>query len=121
MSDWAPAAAPAIPALQPGEVLLVPVTRLYDCGVTVASSSVLQSRITRPVVWLHPATAEAVGLADCDHARLALDGTDTTVQVKLDATLPEDLALLPRSVGLPATAPQAVKLLRPALAAAAKP
>ncbi len=93
------------PALPTGEGLLaVPVTRLYDRGTTLTPSKVLEPRLPQPFVRLHPATAAAHGLQDGQTVAVL----DTPVTLRLDETLPEDVLLVPRSLGVPLFAPQRV-------------
>jgi NADH-quinone oxidoreductase subunit G len=102
------------PAAQGGELWVVPVTRLYDRGMTVLPSPLLRARMARPELCLHPQTAAALGLAENDQIVLAIDEAQVQVQIKTDDTLPEGAALAPRSVGIPVFAPQAVKFQRAA-------
>lgn len=106
-----PTAAPS-DGRHPGELLLAPVTRLYDRGTTVVASKLLHAHLARPEVWLHPVTAGALQLEDNGWVALSIAETTVKVQVKLDETLPEGVALAPRSAGIPISAPQAVRLQR---------
>jgi NADH-quinone oxidoreductase subunit G len=103
----APAVVPQ-PAPQQGEVWLVPITRLYDCGRTVASSQILRGRIARPELWMHPDTAEALRLSTGAQAAVSLEGQEIILPVRLDETLPRSVALIPRSTGVPLSGPRAV-------------
>jgi anaerobic selenocysteine-containing dehydrogenase len=106
------------PAVKPGEIWVVPVTRLYDRGTTMVSTPLLAARMARPEVWMHPVTAGGLGLAHNEMATLGLENCPSEVQVKVDETLPEGIALLPRSVGVPVSAPVAAKIERAGEAAA---
>ncbi len=105
---------PSVPFLsarpQPGEILLAPVTRLYDRGATVLPSKLLHARLARAEVRLHPNTAAALNLVQGGQAVLSLGHEAATALVKLDKTLPEGVALVPRSVGIHVSAPQLVKI-----------
>lgn len=117
---WVPAAAdagipepaPSRTAPQAGEVWVVPVTRLYDRGTTVVPSASLAARMARPEIWLNAATALRLKVAHNDQVSLALEGSLVLVQVKVNETLPDGVALVPRSVGIPVGYPQAVKVER---------
>ena len=100
-----------------GEVWLLPITRLYDRGTTMADNPLLRQRMARPEVWMNPATAAALQCGQNEQAALDLAGGPVMVQVKLDETLPEGVGLVPRSVGVPVFAPQAVRIQRMAEAA----
>lgn len=93
--------------LRPQEdaLLAVPVTKLYDMGVTVRFSSLLAARIGSPVVTLHPLAAQRLGLTAGDAVKVDLGGHTADVTVRLDETIPTGVALLPRSMGLPIYAP----------------
>jgi hypothetical protein len=99
-------------ALQDGEVWLLPISRLYDRGMTLLPNPLLRARLTRPEVWLNPATAAAMQLENNDQIALLLEGERIGVQVKVDETLPAGVGLIPRSVGIPLTVPQAVRYQR---------
>jgi NADH-quinone oxidoreductase subunit G len=100
------------PTVGEGEILLAPVTRLYDRGTTLSATPLLAARTARPEIWLSPATAAALGLAGDDTVSLPLEGSQFAVQVRVVDTLPDGVGLVPRSVGVPITAAQAVKIER---------
>lgn len=93
--------------LRPQEdaLLALPVTKLYDMGVTVRFSSLLAARVGSPIVTLHPLAAQKRGLAAGDVVSVELGGHTAEVTVRLDETIPTGVALLPRSMGLPIYAP----------------
>jgi NADH-quinone oxidoreductase subunit G len=88
--------------------LAVPVTRLYDRGITVATSELLNARIGEASVVLHPDAADKLGLDGT--AEVRLNGTAAKVKVVRDESVPASVVLLPRSMGLPIHAPAAVEL-----------
>ena len=98
--------------LRPKEkkLLAVPVTKLYDRGVTVSSSRLLDGRIGEAFVALHPNTAEKFGVITGQHITLNLDGASEEVVVKVDDTISTGIALVPRSMGLPISGPIEVSL-----------
>jgi NADH-quinone oxidoreductase subunit G len=100
------------PAPQGGEVWVLPITRLYDRGTTLVATTLLRARFARPELWLNPTTAEALQLANNDQVAFSLAEGEFAAQIKIDETLPEGIALVPRSVGIPVSAPQAVKIQR---------
>jgi NADH-quinone oxidoreductase subunit G len=81
--------------------LAVPVTRLYDRGITVANSALLNAHIGEPFVMLHPDMAAKLGCAAGDG--VVLDGVPA--QVRLDDSVPASVVLVPRSMGFPSHAP----------------
>ncbi len=101
----APVPIPAVTAefLRPGEDqwLAVPVTRLYDRGITVITSELLRSHIGAAAVLLHPDAARKLNVAAGDQVNII----GFKAEVRLDDTVPASVALLPRSMGFPINAP----------------
>ena len=81
--------------------LAVPVTRLYDCGLTVTTSELLRSHIGSTAVFLHPDSAAKLGVAAGEQIKI----NGFQAEVRLDETVPASVALLPRSMGFPINAP----------------
>jgi NADH-quinone oxidoreductase subunit G len=96
--------------VKPGQLLVVPVTRLYDRGSLTAPSKLLGQRMAQPVLEMHPATAKSFGLAEGQVVMFEYVKRHMVVGVHLDESLPEDVALLPRSVNVPISQPMAVEL-----------
>jgi NADH-quinone oxidoreductase subunit G len=92
------------------QLLGVPVTKLYDRARTVASAEVLQSRIGEAFVAIHPSAAESYGIAAGERVTLSLDGVSEEVLVKIDASISTGVALIPRSMGLPISAPTPIRI-----------
>ncbi len=96
-----------VAALRPKErkLLAVPVTKLYDRGLTVSSAELLNHRIGETFVALHPNAAEKFGVQAGERVRLSLDGVSREVLVRIDDTISTGVALVPRSMGLPISEP----------------
>jgi anaerobic selenocysteine-containing dehydrogenase len=79
---------------------------LYDRGALLSRSELLlRSRVPAPYVALGQADAERLGVGEGDEARLVSPRGQATLKVRLDATLPEGVAVAPRNLdGKPATA-----------------
>ncbi len=86
--------------------LAVPVTKLYDRGITVVTSELLRQRIGETAILLHPDSAQKLGLAG--GGQVELNGN--RLEVRLDPTVPAMVALAPRSMGLAIHEPAVVKL-----------
>lgn len=98
-------------ALEKGRLLAVPVTRLYDRGNTVWPSKVLHPRIPFPYVGLNPSTAEALGIQAGNLVKLNIEeGSSVDVMANLDETLPENVATIPRSMGIPLHGPTLIDI-----------
>ncbi len=110
----APVPPPKLPVRKKGELLLVPVTRLYDHGATLLPSQMLSLRMATPQIWLHPQTASDLTLDDAGRIEIRLKEETFTAGLRLDESLPPDVGLVPRSVGIPLTAPQAARLVQTA-------
>ncbi len=109
----APLASPAGNGPQPQTLrpdedqwLAVPVTRLYDCGITVRTSELLEPHIGEPYVILHPGTAGSLDIQAGD----LLEFNGIQARAALDETVPVSVVLVPRSMGLPDGAPVVAKL-----------
>jgi NADH-quinone oxidoreductase subunit G len=96
-----------VEALRPREkrLLAVPVTRLYDRGITVSTADLLAERIGEACVTLHPSAAEQFGVAAGGRVQLSLDGVTEEVLVKADESISTGVVLVPRSMGLPISEP----------------
>ena len=86
--------------------LAVPVTRLYDRGITVTTSELLRAHIGEAAVLLHPEMAKKLGVAAGEQVKV----NGFQAEVRLDATVPASVALLPRSMGFPINAPAVAEL-----------
>ncbi len=103
-----------LPALQPapapvevevGSLLAVPVTRLYDRGQTLLPSQLLHQRLAQPGLRLNPLTAAHLDLHAGEQARVSLKGATLIVAVSLEEGVPEGVALVTRSMGVPIAGP----------------
>ena len=86
--------------------LAVPVTHIYDRGITVATSQLLQPHIGPASVILHPEFVKCLGLQPGD--LLKVNGVEA--KAVLDETVPVGVVLVPRSSGIPITAPVVLPL-----------
>ncbi len=93
-----------------GELLAVPVTKLYDQGTTVVPAALLAERIGEPLVTLHPSTAQALGAAAGEWIKLSWNGSQSEVRVRTDETVSAGVALVPRSFGLAVREPVMVSV-----------
>ncbi len=86
--------------------LAVPITRLYDLGVTVRTSPLLVKRIGVPGLSLNPVSAKKLGVEA--GAQVALNGD--RLEVRVEAGVPAGVALVPRSMGTALSEPAVVKI-----------
>lgn len=94
----------------PKGLLLVPVTRLFDRGLTMTSSELLASRLAPRQVLLHPDDAQRIGLQGAAEVQITWDGRTERVLARADRQVPPGSALAPRSLGLALTAPASVQI-----------
>jgi NADH-quinone oxidoreductase subunit G len=96
-----------VSVLRPKEkkLLAVPITKLYDHGVTVSYSDLLDQRVGEAFIALHPNTAEKLGVAAGERVTLNLNGSSEIVVVRMDNTISTGVGLVPRSMGLPISGP----------------
>ena len=92
------------------ELMAVPVTRLYDRGITVETASLLAQRIGEPTVLLHPDAARRLGLEAGQTVTLSFDGVSGKALLQTDDTISTGVALVPRSMGLPIREPVPAKV-----------
>jgi NADH-quinone oxidoreductase subunit G len=92
------------------ELLAVPFSQLYDRGLTVVTSNLLQPHIGETSLRLHPDTADIYKMKAGAMAQLKLSGKVYELRVILDETVPASVALLPRSMGIPINSPQTISL-----------
>jgi predicted molibdopterin-dependent oxidoreductase YjgC len=103
-------------ALRPKEnkLLAVPITKLYDCGTTLAPSPLLKQRIGEPFIALHSSSAQKLGIQAGQHVSLNLDSASADVVVKIDDTIATGVVLVPRSMGVPIPQPAEASVKVPA-------
>ncbi|MGD8404113.1 MAG: NADH-quinone oxidoreductase subunit NuoG [Anaerolineales bacterium] len=92
------------------ELLAVPITRLYDRGVTVAPAEILNERIGEATIALHPDAAQKLGVEAGAKVKVSFDGVRGEAVVKIDETISAGVALIPRSMGLAIREPMAIKV-----------
>lgn len=88
-----------------GQLLAVPVTRLFDRGGTVTTSEMIQNRIARNVISMHPEDASKIKAAAGDRVLLHLAGRDVECILDLDPGQPAGVVLVTRSMGALLSAP----------------
>jgi hypothetical protein len=93
-----------------GSLKLVPTTRLYDRSNVVLPSHLLEQRIARPSVRIHPRLAETLKLKTGDQGTLTLNQNSYSVEIVIDQEMADNAGLVPRSVGIPISHPLAAIL-----------
>ncbi len=88
------------PRPKENELLAVPVTRLYDRGVTVLPARLLNPRIGEAIIRLHPDAADRLGLHTGAKVRISFNGFNGEATVRVDETIAAGVVAVPRSMGL---------------------
>lgn len=98
------------PAAPKAALLGVPVSVLYDHGTTMTASAVLAPRLAQPFVALSVDDAAKLKVEAGAEVSVTLNGVTATVAAEIDNSLPAGVVLVPRSMGLPITAPAEIKV-----------
>jgi NADH-quinone oxidoreductase subunit G len=107
LPKWSP---PAPAGVAGDGLLLAPFARLYDKGSLMAHSILLEKRQSQAALWVHPATAERIGLQEGQEFSFALNGSKVSLPIALDEALPVGVGLVPRSCGVPLFGPVFVSI-----------
>ena len=99
-----------VPHPKDKELLAVPVNKLYHRGTTVMPAELLHERIGEASVSLHPDAAEKLGVRAGQTVNVSFNGTSGQAVVRLDNSIAEDIALVPRSMGIAIHEPVAAKV-----------
>ena len=94
------------------ELLAVPITLIYDRGVVIEKTKLLNQRTPAGFILLHPATLEKNGLVDGEMAAISINGRDYPVMIKVDDSVSTSHVLVPSSLGIPLVNPSLVKVHR---------
>jgi anaerobic selenocysteine-containing dehydrogenase len=101
-----------LPHPKAGELLVVPIARLYGRDTATTSATLLAKRMASPTLVLNPKLAAKQQVKAGEAAHLVLEDNKFDVQIVLDETVPEKVALLPRNVGVPLAGPRVGTLER---------
>lgn len=94
------------------DLLVVPVTKLYDHGRLLEDTHLLDGRKAALEVDLNPHTAAGLDVQDGETLLLKVNDSQAMVRVHLDESAPQGVALLPRSVGFPLSVPALGELVK---------
>jgi NADH-quinone oxidoreductase subunit G len=92
----------SLPSEEPEQegLLLIPITRLFDQGITVNASKVLHPRLVNLDLALNPADAQRLSIEDGSQAEFSLNGQSVQLPARISDAVPEGVALIPRSLGV---------------------
>jgi anaerobic selenocysteine-containing dehydrogenase len=99
-------------ALRPKEkeLIAVPVTKLYDRGVTINPAQLLNERVGEATVAMHPTTAKKMELEAGAQVKISFEGVNGEALLKLDDTISTGVVLVPRSMGIAIREPVTAKV-----------
>jgi NADH-quinone oxidoreductase subunit G len=100
----------AVPQPKEKELLAVPVNKLYHRGTTVMPAELLHERIGETSVSLHPEAASRLGVKAGQSVNVSFNGASGQAVVRLDDSISEQVALVPRSMGIPIREPVLAKV-----------
>jgi NADH-quinone oxidoreductase subunit G len=101
-------------SLDKGEILAVPVTCLYDHGLLMTHTSILQQRLIPAGISLHPSLVGKLGVESGQKLLCKVNGLEFSTNASVNPEQPEDIILVARSAGLPFAAPTGVEIIIPA-------
>jgi len=97
--------------LPEGEVIVVPITLLYDRGSMITPSEVLHPRLPEPFILVNPKDSHTLKAIDGMTVGISINGGKTNnAVVKEDENVPQGFALIPRSMGVPIDKPSAFEI-----------
>jgi anaerobic selenocysteine-containing dehydrogenase len=76
----------------------------------VVPAGVLHQRIPEPYVLVHPQTSAPLEITEGAQLQLNLSGVEVVAIAHLDETIPQEVVLVPRSMGIPLHEPTPVEI-----------
>ena len=89
---------PPAPPAKRGDIIAVPVRRLYHRGTLIAQSHVLDPRTLTPYIELSRADADRLGIADGDVVTVTLPSGEREMTARVDGQAPPGAALVPAHI-----------------------
>jgi NADH-quinone oxidoreductase subunit G len=86
------------PAPPSGDMIAVPVRRLYHRGTLISQSHVLDPRTLAPYIELSRADADRLGIADGDVVKVTLASGEREMIARVDGQAPKGAALVPAHI-----------------------
>jgi NADH-quinone oxidoreductase subunit G len=93
-----------------GKLWLIPVEKLYDRGITVQSSDVLEPRMGTLHLRLNPEDAKRLGIESGAMVAMSLNGRKVEAPVMVEDLVPKGQVIVDRSLGVAAVEPISVEL-----------
>ena len=93
-----------------GKLWLIPIKKLYDRGVTVRSSSVLEPRLASPKIRINSQDAERLGIESGNAISLSINGSTYKAPASVEERVPKGQVIVDRSSGVAVVEPVVVEL-----------
>jgi NADH-quinone oxidoreductase subunit G len=93
-----------------GTLLAVPITILYDRGQMTYHSQLLHQRIPPAHLAINPGDAHQLNIADGGQVEFILDGMLVSARLHTSEHVPQGVAILPRSLGMPISSPVPIEI-----------
>ncbi|MCW5879922.1 MAG: NADH-quinone oxidoreductase subunit NuoG [Anaerolineae bacterium] len=90
-----------MPAVGSGELLLVPVRRLFDQGTLISKADLLRRRLPGPYVVMNPNDAAGLGVGDNELVTVTTEHGSAEVDVHVSDAAPEGVLLIADRMGAP--------------------
>jgi len=103
---------PQVPEIKlvEGTILAVPITILYDQGQTICPSLLLHQRIPPAHIAVHPDVAVRLNFVDGTQVQLKMEGISVKARLHISEQVPLDVAIVPRSLGIPISSPVPIEI-----------
>ncbi len=93
------------------ELVAVPVSKIYDLGVTMAPAKLLGQRIGAAAVGLNPVTAAKLNVENGGKVQVQVNGVTAEAIARFDESISTGVVLIYRSFGIPISEPTSVKIV----------
>ncbi|MBI9043001.1 MAG: NADH-quinone oxidoreductase subunit NuoG [Anaerolineaceae bacterium] len=98
------------PEFASNELIAVPGTKLYDRGALLQNADLLNNRLAKNAVWIHPDLGRQHNLSDGEQVIVRLSGDQAELEVCFDESLSLKAAMIPRSMGLWIDGPEKITI-----------
>ncbi len=88
------------PGVRPGELLLVPVRRLFDQGTLLSKADILRRRLPGPYVVINPGDAAALEVSDNDVVTVTTEHGSAEVDARVSDAAPHGMLLIADRMGV---------------------
>jgi hypothetical protein len=94
------------------DLLAVPISILYDRGLLLQKTALLDQRISAPFIIMNAKTSKDRSFIAGETLKVTIDGEDYPVELRVDESVSTSHVLVPTSLGMPLEKPILVKVHR---------